>query len=171
MHKRERMLASGPHPYPVPSLSGVPRTRTLREIRDAHVGLPPDTVTDEKVAVTGRVIFLHNIGKLCFSTLREGDGTELQAMLTLADVGADGLATRKATSASGITYPWSERWSPPAAGSCRELSVQAREWRMAAKALRPLPPAHQVLAEETSPPALPRSDRSRCGPADRPGAP
>jgi lysyl-tRNA synthetase class 2 len=65
----------------------VPRTRTLREIREAHVGLPPDTVTGEQAAVTGRVVFLRNTGKLCFATLREGDGTELQAMLGLADVG------------------------------------------------------------------------------------
>ena len=30
------------------------------------------------------MIFLRNTGKLCFATLREGDGTELQAMLSLA---------------------------------------------------------------------------------------
>ncbi|MGH3887264.1 MAG: lysine--tRNA ligase, partial [Pseudonocardiaceae bacterium] len=39
--KRERMLSTGPHPYPV----GVPRTRTLREIRDAYDGLAPDVGT------------------------------------------------------------------------------------------------------------------------------
>ena len=45
--------------------------------------------TGDTVGVTGRVIFLRNTGKLCFATLREGDGTELQAMLSLASVGED----------------------------------------------------------------------------------
>lgn len=73
--KRERMLAAGVSPYPV----GVPRTHTLRDVRDTHSDLPPDTGTGHEVGVTGRVIFMRNTGKLCFATLREGDGTELQA--------------------------------------------------------------------------------------------
>jgi lysyl-tRNA synthetase class 2 len=140
--KRERMLASGPDAYPVQ----VPRTRTLREIRDAYVGLPPDSVTGEQVAVTGRVIFLRNTGKLCFATLREGDGTELQAMLSLADLGAEGLAAWKADVDLGDHVSVAGEVVTSRRG---ELSVQAREWRMAAKALRPLPTAHKELAEET----------------------
>jgi lysyl-tRNA synthetase class 2 len=141
-HKRERMLASGPHPYPV----AVPRTRTLKEIRDAYVGLPPDAVTGEQVAVTGRVIFLRNAGKLCFATLREGDGTELQAMLSLANVGTDGLAAWKADVDLGDHVSVTGEVVTSRRG---ELSVQAREWQLAAKALRPLPTAHKELAEET----------------------
>jgi lysyl-tRNA synthetase class 2 len=141
-HKRERMLASGPHPYPV----AVPRTRTLKEIRDAYVGLPPDAVTGEQVAVTGRVIFLRNAGKLCFATLREGDGTELQAMLSLANVGTDGLAAWKADVDLGDHVSVTGEVITSRRG---ELSVQAREWQLATKALRPLPTAHKELAEET----------------------
>ena len=48
------------------------------------------------VSVTGRVIFLRNTGKLCFARLREGDGTEIQVMLSLADVGEESLADFKA---------------------------------------------------------------------------
>jgi lysyl-tRNA synthetase class 2 len=140
--KRERLLASGPHPYPVE----VPRTCTLREIRAAHDGLPPNAVTGDQVAVTGRVIFLRNGGKLCFATLREGDGTELQAMLSLADVGAEGLAAWKADVDLGDHVSVSGEVITSRRG---ELSVQVREWRMAAKALRPLPTAHKELAEET----------------------
>ena len=90
--KRADMLAAGHDPYPV----AVPRTHTLREVRDAHPDLPPDTATGDRVGVTGRVIFQRNTGKLCFATLREGDGTELQAMLSLAGVGAEELARWKA---------------------------------------------------------------------------
>ena len=83
--KRADMLAAGHDPYPV----AVPRTHTLREVRAAHPDLPPDTTTGDRVGVPGRVIFQRNTGKLCFATLREGDGTELQAMVSLAGVGAE----------------------------------------------------------------------------------
>ena len=96
--KRERLLGSGRAAYPVT----VERTHTLAEIRAAYDPrlesgeLPPDTRTGEQVAVAGRVIFLRNTGKLCFVRLREGDGTELQVMLSLADVGEESLADFKA---------------------------------------------------------------------------
>ena len=92
--KRERLIESGRDAYPVV----VERTHTLAEIRAKYDGplergeLEPDTHTGEQVAVVGRVIFLRNTGKLCFVRLREGDGTELQVMLSLADVGEESLA-------------------------------------------------------------------------------
>ncbi len=92
--KRERLVDEGVAPYPVT----VERTHTLAEIRATYDGqeLEPDTHTGERVAVTGRVMFLRNTGKLCFVRLREGDGTELQVMLSLADVGEESLAAFKA---------------------------------------------------------------------------
>lgn len=85
--KRERMLADGVEPYPV-SFS---RTSSLAEVRERYADLPTDTATGDQVSVTGRVIFVRNTGKLCFATLRDGDGTELQAMLSLDRVGAERL--------------------------------------------------------------------------------
>src|SRR6186713_1545214 len=92
--KRERLLAEGDEAYPVT----VERTHTLAEIRATYdvQGLAPDTRTGEQVAVTGRVMFLRNTGKLCFVRLREGDGTELQVMLSQADVGEESLTRFKA---------------------------------------------------------------------------
>src|SRR5215217_4380951 len=78
--KRARILAEGIDPYPV----SVARTHTLAEVRAAHADLPIDTATGVTVGVTGRVMFLRNTGKLCFASLSEGDGTQLQAMISLA---------------------------------------------------------------------------------------
>ena len=90
--KRDRLLAEGVEPYPV----GYPADRARwREIRARYADLPTDTATGDTVAVTGRVIFLRNTGKLCFATLRDGDGTELQAMLSLDRVGAERLEAWK----------------------------------------------------------------------------
>lgn len=140
--KRDRMLAEGIEPYPVE----VPRTHTLAEVRAAHSDLPPDTATGDRVGVTGRVMFLRNTGKLCFATLREGDGTELQAMISLAKVGAESLAAWKSDVDLGDHVFVEGEVITSKRG---ELSVFAESWRITSKALRPLPVAHKELAEET----------------------
>jgi lysyl-tRNA synthetase class 2 len=140
--KRDRLLAEGIDPYPVE----VPRTHTLAEIRAAHSELPPDTSTGMQVGITGRVMFLRNTGKLCFASLREGDGTELQAMISLAKVGADALAGWKSDVDLGDHVFVQGEVITSKRG---ELSVMADGWRLTSKALRPLPVAHKELAEET----------------------
>ena len=145
--KRERLIAEGREAYPVI----VERTHTLAEIRAKYDGplergeLEPDTHTGEQVAVTGRVIFLRNTGKLCFVRLREGDGTELQVMLSLADVGEESLADFKATVDLGDLLAVKGEVITSRRG---ELSVQVAEWSMAAKTLRPLPNEHKPLSDE-----------------------
>ncbi|MCE6999549.1 lysine--tRNA ligase [Saccharothrix sp. S26] len=140
--KRARLLERGVDPYPVE----VPRTHTLREVREAHQGLEPDTSTGDVVGVTGRVMFIRNTGKLCFATLREGDGTELQAMLSLNGVGEQALAEWKSDVDLGDHVFVHGEVITSRRG---ELSVMADRWSMTAKALRPLPVAHKELAEET----------------------
>ena len=140
--KRARLLADGVDPYPVE----LPRTHSLRQIRETYSDLAPDTATTDVVGVTGRVIFLRNTGKLCFATLQEGDGTELQAMLSLNKVGEDALSDWKATVDIGDHVFVRGEVITSRRG---ELSVLADEWRIAAKSLRPLPVAHKDLNEET----------------------
>ena len=141
--KRQRLLESGRPPYP----TTVERTHTLTEIREKYDGqeLAPDTHTGEQVSVTGRVIFLRNTGKLCFVRLREGNGTELQVMLSLADVGEESLADFKALVDIGDHLAVRGEVITSRRG---ELSVQATDWSMAAKTLRPLPNEHKPLSEE-----------------------
>ncbi|MCW3844419.1 lysine--tRNA ligase [Micromonospora yasonensis] len=139
--KRDRMLAEGVEPYPV----GFPRTTTLAAIRERYADLPTDTATGDRVSVTGRVIFVRNTGKLCFATLRDGDGTELQAMLSLDRVGADRLDDWKRLVDLGDHVGVSGEVITSRRG---ELSVLVEEWAVTAKALRPLPVAHKPLSEE-----------------------
>jgi lysyl-tRNA synthetase class 2 len=141
--KRDALLANGVDPYPI----AVPRTHTLRAIRaqfDADA-LEPDSATGVVVSVTGRVIFVRNTGKLCFARLREGDGTELQAMLSLSDVGEEQLAAYKSLVDIGDFISVTGEVVTSRRG---ELSVRATSWQMAAKTLRPLPNEHHPLSEE-----------------------
>jgi lysyl-tRNA synthetase class 2 len=140
--KRARLLGDGIDPYPVE----LPRTHSLQQIREAYSDLPADTATGDVAGVTGRIIFLRNTGKLCFATLQEGDGTELQAMLSLNKVGETSFSDWKSLVDIGDHVFVRGEVITSRRG---ELSVLADEWRMAAKSLRPLPVAHKDLNEET----------------------
>ncbi|RLP90950.1 MULTISPECIES: lysine--tRNA ligase [unclassified Micromonospora] len=139
--KRDRMIADGIEAYPV----GFPRTTTLSQVRERYADLPTDTATGDQVSVTGRVIFVRNTGKLCFATLRDGDGTELQAMLSLDRVGPERLEAWKRLVDLGDHVGVTGEVITSRRG---ELSVLAERWEMTAKALRPLPVAHKPLSEE-----------------------
>jgi lysyl-tRNA synthetase class 2 len=140
--KRERLLGDPTPPYPV----AVPVTHTLRQVREAYPDLEVDAATGDVVGVAGRVVFARNAGKLVFATLQEGDGTQLQAMLSLASVGQEALDKWKADVDLGdIVFVRGEVISSRRG----ELSVLAYSWQMASKALRPLPVAHKEMNEES----------------------
>ncbi len=140
--KRQRLLDEGREAYPV----SVPRTHSLAQIRAKYPDLVADSTTGDVVGVTGRVVFARNSGKLCFATLQEGDGTQLQAMISLAGVGAEALESWKVDVDLGdIVFVHGEVISSRRG----ELSVLADSWQMAAKALRPLPVAHKEMSEES----------------------
>ncbi|MDT5386598.1 MAG: lysyl-tRNA synthetase, class [Mycobacterium sp.] len=140
--KRERLLSEGRDPYPVE----VARTHTLAELRQAYPDLAADTETGQLVGVAGRVVFARNSGKLCFATLQEGDGTQLQAMISLNGVGQESLDAWKADVDLGdIVLVHGEVISSRRG----ELSVLGDSWQIISKALRPLPVAHKELNEET----------------------
>ncbi|MCH6472205.1 lysine--tRNA ligase [Sinomonas terrae] len=142
LDKRGKLLARGEEPYPVT----LERTHSLAEVRAKYPDLEPDTATGDVVGVVARVVFVRNTGKLCFATLQEGDGTRLQAMLSLANVGEERLADWKSLVDLGDhVYIHGEVISSRRG----ELSVMADDWKMASKALRPLPTLHAELNEET----------------------
>jgi lysyl-tRNA synthetase class 2 len=139
--KYDRLMAE---PTTAPFPVSVPRTTSLADVRAAYPDLVADTATGDQVGVAGRVIFMRNTGKLCFATLREG-GVELQVMLSLDRLGEDALAAWKADVDLGdIVFVHGEVISSRRG----ELSVMADTYRIAAKALRPLPVAHKPLSEE-----------------------
>ena len=140
--KRERLLADGHPPYPVV----IPRTHTLAEVREHWGHLETGAETQDVVGVAGRVMFVRNTGKLCFATLQEGIGTRLQVMLSLAEVGEEALEEWKRLVDLGDHVFVKGRVISSRRG---ELSVMASEWRMASKALRPLPVLHKELSEES----------------------
>jgi lysyl-tRNA synthetase class 2 len=140
--KRASIVARGAEAYPV----SVPRTSSLAQIRASHEGLDIDVSTGVIESVSGRVIFKRDTGKLCFATLREGDGTELQAMLSLDKVGEEQLNLWKSEIDLGDIVSVTGEVITSKRG---ELSILAHSYALASKSLRPLPVEHKPLSEET----------------------
>ncbi|ANS78849.1 Lysyl-tRNA synthetase (class II) [Serinicoccus hydrothermalis] len=139
--KRAAMLDAGVDPYPV----HLPLTHTIPQVREQWDGLETGEETQDVVGVAGRVVFVRNTGKLCFVSLQAGDGTRLQGMLSLAEIGQESLDRWKAWVDLGDHVFVEGRVIRSRRG---ELSVMASRWEMAAKALRPLPVLHKDLSEE-----------------------
>ena len=156
--KRERLRSEGWDPYPVQ----LPITTTIAAVREKYADLATGEETEDVVGVAGRVVFLRNTGKLCFVTLADGAGTTLQAMLSAKSLPGEGhssLAAFKAdvdlgdhlfvhghvgTSRRGELSVFAEpvlREGHDAAGlaSAGDDALEVPAWRIASKALRPLP--------------------------------
>lgn len=139
--KRAQMLAEGLEPYP----PHVPITHTIAQVREQWGHLETGEETTDEVGISGRVVFIRNTGKLCFASLQAGEGTRLQVMLSLAEVGEQSLAQWKSFVDLGDHVFVHGRVISSRRG---ELSVMASSWQMASKALRPLPVLHKDLSEE-----------------------
>lgn len=156
--KRERLRAEGWEPYPV----RLPITTTIAAVRERYGRLQAGQETDDVVGVAGRVVFLRNTGRLCFATLADGAGTTLQAMLSakaLPGAGHTSLAAFKSdvdlgdhlfvhgrviSSRRGELSVMAEPLLREGAGAADlpdlgDGDVVVPAWRIASKALRPLP--------------------------------
>jgi lysyl-tRNA synthetase class 2 len=144
--KRERLIAQadglGAGAYPV----SLPITTTIPAVRAKYGELVADDTTGVTVGVAGRVVFFRNTGKLCFATLQSGDGERIQAMVSLAEVGEDSLERWKEYVDLGDHVFVSGEVISSRRG---ELSILAKQWAIAAKAILPLPNLYTELSDET----------------------
>ena len=144
--KRDRLLAeradAAGGPYPV----SVPITTTIPELRARFGELEAGAETGETAGVAGRVVFSRNTGKLCFASLQSGDGSRIQAMVSLASVGEESLQAWKDLVDLGDHVFVSGEVISSRRG---ELSIMVSDWQIAAKAILPLPNLHSELSEES----------------------
>ncbi len=144
--KRERLLAertdAAGGPYPVV----VPVTDTIPALRERYGDLEAGAETGVTAGVAGRVVFSRNTGKLCFASLQAGDGSRIQAMVSLAAVGEESLQAWKELVDLGDHVFVSGEVISSRRG---ELSIMVADWRIAAKAVLPLPNLHSELSEES----------------------
>ena len=145
--KRALMLKEGIDPYPV----RLDITTTIDDIRNKYTGddggltLEKGVQTDDIVGIAGRVMFMRNSGGLCFVQLESGDGSHIQGMISKRAVGEESLKQYKQLVDLGDHL---YLHGSVAVSNTGELSVMVDSWKIAAKALRPLPALHKGLSEE-----------------------
>ena len=143
--KRERLIAertdAAGGAYPV----SLPITDTIPALRERFADLEAGAETGVTAAVAGRVVLSRNGGKLCFATLQAGDGSRIQAMVSLAAVGDESLQAWKELVDLGDHVFISGEVISSRRG---ELSIMVSDWRIASKAILPLPNLHNELSEE-----------------------
>jgi lysyl-tRNA synthetase class 2 len=124
----------------------VPVTDTIPALRERFADLEAGDETGVTAAVAGRIVFSRNTGKLCFASLQSGDGSRIQAMVSLASVGEESLqAWKELVDLGDHVYVSGEVISSRRG----ELSIMVADWRIAAKAVLPLPNLHSELSEES----------------------
>ena len=129
--KAARLRAAGVDPYPV----AVPVSDTLAGVRaEWDDRLAPDESSGHKVTVAGRLMLRRGHGKLLFLVLREDDA-ELQMIAQLDVLGEEGMRL----AADLDIGDWVAVAGEVTRSRTGELSVQAREVTLLAKALRPMP--------------------------------
>lgn len=143
--KRERLLAeradAAGGAYPV----SVPVTDTIPALRERYADLEAGAETGVTASVAGRIVFSRNTGKLCFASLQSGDGSRIQAMVSLAEVGEESLQAWKELVDLGDHVSVTGQVISSRRG---ELSIMVTDWAIAAKALLPLPNMYTELSEE-----------------------
>jgi lysyl-tRNA synthetase class 2 len=144
--KRDRLMAervdAAGGPYPV----SLPLTDTIPALRDRFGALEAGVETGVTAAVAGRIVFSRNTGKLCFATLQAGDGSRIQAMVSLAVVGDESLQRWKELVDLGDHAFVKGEVISSRRG---ELSIMVSEWAIASKAILPLPNMYSELSEES----------------------
>ena len=130
--KRLRLMERGHDPYP----AELPITSTIQEVRAKYSDVAPGEELPDGVALAGRVMFMRPSGKIAFVVLQAGDGTRLQIIFSLTNVGKEELDNLKADVDLGDQIFVSGHIGASQRG---ELSVFAHSWHMASKSLRPLP--------------------------------
>ena len=134
----QALVARGIEPYPY----SFERTHTSAELRAEHPSLAPgDRVDGDEVTVAGRVMLLRMLGKLTFATLQDQAG-RVQVSFEKAKL-ADYNALKKLDLGD-----WLEVTGQVYATRTGELTVDARSFRLLAKALRPLPSKHHGLQDK-----------------------
>jgi len=140
LDKIDQIRTRGDDPYPV----RFDRTHTLGDARanwDDRIDVGEST--DDVVRVAGRVLLKRDQGKLVFATLRDGTG-DLQLFVSKGEVGDDAFDRFVGEVDRGDWVGVTGTMMKTKKG---ELSVKVKEFRILAKALRPLPEKWHGLAD------------------------
>jgi lysyl-tRNA synthetase class 2 len=107
---------------------------TTAALRERHADLAPDSLTEDAVAVAGRVVLARRFGRLVFFTLRDRAG-DVQLFCSADEMGDEAFALLEEVDLGDIVGARGRVMTTKKG----ELSVRVSELVMLTKSLRPLP--------------------------------
>jgi lysyl-tRNA synthetase, class II len=137
--KADKLAEAGWPAFP----SGLSVTHTTQQVRDAD-GDPPDDPTEAhpRFRIGGRMMAARRFGKASFISISDGDG-DMQVHLRKDILGEELYARTKLLDLGDIIVVEGPRFMTRRG----ELTVQARDIRLATKSLHPLPDKHAGLVD------------------------
>ncbi len=127
--KLDALAASGVEAYKL----GFERTHEIGKIVEAHKDLPPESETQEKVRIAGRLLTLRRHGKLAFADLRDQSG-QMQLFIRAENLESDFEAFNELDLGD-----WVGAWGRVVTTRKGELSVLIDGFELLSKSLLPLP--------------------------------
>lgn len=140
--KLELLSRAGMSPYPV----SVPRTSTIADIRAQYPDLCADTYTHDAFSICGRVTAIRSFGRLTIAVLAE-ESKRIQVLLATDVIGMNKLRLWNRAVDLGDIVSVTGRVMTSRTG---ELSIEADDWTMSSKCLRPMPDAHAGFSDPES---------------------
>jgi lysyl-tRNA synthetase class 2 len=140
--KAQALRAAGSHPYG----NGVVVPHTTGTVRTRHGGddAPAlDAQHTEPYGLAGRVVAMRGMGKLTFISLRDRDG-DLQLFIRKGSIPDSAYDVLKQTDLGDIVFARGRAMRTKTG----ELSIEAVEFKLLTKALRPLPSGWHGLSDQ-----------------------
>ena len=126
----ERLRTKGVEPF---ALRFDPDTRA-QDLHETHASLGPEQLTDDHVAVAGRIVLARRFGKLVFFTLRDRTG-DIQLFCARGTMDATSFELLDEVDLGDIVGAR----GPVMTTKKGELSIRVEQLVMLTKSLRPLP--------------------------------
>lgn len=136
--KVDALRQRGVSPYP-PTFD---RDRTVAEVRDRFGDLGAGEVSDERVAIAGRLMLIRDHGGIIFARLHDQTGT-IQVAFEQDRMDGQGLADARSLDRGD----WVGIKGSPMGSRAGELTVTADSVEMLSKSLRSLPDKHKGLSD------------------------
>ena len=139
--KAQKLRDRGQDPY-VNGVHVAHTSATVRARHDNDDALALETTPSEPYGIAGRVVAVRSMGKVTFLSLRDRDG-DLQIFVKKDNVGADAYELLKLLDLGDLAFARGRAMRTKTG----ELSIEAKEFRLLTKALRPLPEKWHGLSD------------------------
>lgn len=137
--KREALIARGENPYG----HAFDYSHHVDQIEDLYIDVADGEITEDEVAVAGRIISKRVQGKVSFLTLRDATG-EIQLFCRINNLGEEAYAELKDLDVGD----WIGAYGAVMRTKRGQLSVAVERYELLSKSLRPLPEKFHGLSDK-----------------------